>query len=386
MAYQNLFSYYGPTNLVLGPGSIREIPGMISEQNLRKPLIVTDAGLVKAGLVARITDILDGADVAYSLYDGVEANPPIRNVNECVELYTSNSCDHLIAVGGGSSMDVAKATGVLVKNGGEIADYFIGTGTVREKIPYLLCIPTTYGTASEVTPFAVITDDDKYKAAVGGPLIIPNAGVLDPDMAVALPLPIAAATGMDALTHAIESYVSLMSNPVSEGMALHAIRLISRNLRQAAYSDHNHEATLQMLCGSTMAGFAFAQSRLGNVHAMSHPVGGHYNVPHGVANAVLLTRIMAYNRIACPEKFGDIAEAMGEDTEGLTPMESADLAVETVQTLSDDVGIPKTLSDAGAKSEGISVMAEDAMKSGNIPVNPRKTTLNDVTELYEQSM
>ena len=191
---------------------------------------------------------------------------------------------------------------------------------------------------------------------------------------------------MDALTHAIESYVSLMSNPISEGMALHAIRLISQNLRQAAYSDHNHEATQNMIIGSTMAGFAFSQTRLGNVHAMSHPVGGHYGVPHGIANSILLTRIMTYNRYACPEKFADIAAAMGEDVDGLGAVDASVLAVDAVQNLSDDVGIPATLGEAGAKAEGIPVMAEDAMKSGNIQVNPRKTTIKDVIALYEESM
>ena len=270
--------------------------------------------------------------------------------------------------------------------GGKITNYFIGEKPVPGPIPFLLCVPTTYGTASEVTPFAVITDDNHFKGTVAGPYVIPDVGILDADMAVALPLPIAAATGMDALTHAIESYVSLMSNPISEGMALHAIRLISQNLRQAAYSDHNHEATQNMLIGSTMAGFAFSQTRLGNVHAMSHPVGGHYGVPHGIANSILLTRIMAYNRCACPEKFADIASAMGEDVNGLSAVDASVLAVEAVQNLSDDVGIPATLSEAGAKTEGIHVMAEDAMKSGNIQVNPRKTTIKDIIALYEESM
>ena len=269
----------------------------------------------------------------------------------------------------------------------EISDYFIGTGgPVKNRIPYLLCVATTYGTASEVTPFAVITDENKYKAAVAGPNIIPDVGILDADMAVALPRPIAAATGMDALTHAIESYVSLASNPVSEGMALHAIRLIAQNLRQAAFSDHNHEATQNMLVASTMAGFAFSQTRLGNVHAMSHPVSGHYGVPHGVANAILLTRVMDFNRYACPGKFADIAVAMGEDVVGLSDVDAAMLSVEAVENLGGDVGIPNTLSEAGVDSDGIQVLAEDSMKSGNVVVNPRKTTLEDVIALYEEAM
>ena len=386
MAFQNHFSYYGPTRLIMGRGTIGNIPQIVNEQQVKKAQIVTDRGLVQAGVVARVTEILDKSHISYSIYDGVEPNPPIRNVEECAAQYQSENCDFLLAIGGGSSMDVAKTSGVLVNHGGKITDYFIGEKPVPGPIPFLLCVPTTYGTASEVTPFAVITDDNHFKGTVAGPYVIPDVGILDADMAVALPLPIAAATGMDALTHAIESYVSLMSNPISEGMALHAIRLISQNLRQAAYSDHNHEATQNMLIGSTMAGFAFSQTRLGNVHAMSHPVGGHYGVPHGIANSILLTRIMTYNRCACPEKFADIASAVGEDVNGLSAVDASVLAVEAVQNLSDDVGIPATLSEAGAKTEGIHVMAEDAMKSGNIQVNPRKTTIKDVIALYEESM
>lgn len=386
MAFQDHFSYHGPTRLIMGRGTIGNIPQILNEQQVKKAQIVTDRGLVQAGVVARVTEILDESHIAYSIYDGVEPNPPIRNVEACAAQYQSENCDFLLAIGGGSSMDVAKTSGVLINHGGKITDYFIGEKPVPGPIPFLLCVPTTYGTASEVTPFAVITDDNHFKGTVAGPYVIPDVGILDADMAVALPLPIAAATGMDALTHAIESYVSLMSNPISEGMALHAIRLISQNLRQAAYSDHNHEATQNMLIASTMAGFAFSQTRLGNVHAMSHPVGGHYDVPHGIANSILLTRIMTYNRYACPEKFADIAAAMGEDVDGLSTIDASVLAVEAVQNLSDDVDIPTTLGEAGAKAEGIHVMAEDAMKSGNIQVNPRKTTIKDVIALYEESM
>ena len=386
MAFREHFGYYGPTRLVMGRGTVGEIGQIVREARVQKAQIVTDEGLVAAGVAARVTEVLDHARIAYSIYDGVEPNPPIRNVEACAAQYRAENCDFLLAIGGGSSMDVAKTAGVLVNHGGKITDYFIGEKPVPGPIPFLLCVPTTYGTASEVTPFAVITDDNHFKGTVPGPHVMPDVGILDADMAVALPLPIAAATGMDALTHAIESYVSLLSNPISEGMALHAIRLISQNLRRAAYSTHDHEATQNMLAASTMAGFAFSQTRLGNVHAMSHPVGGHYGVPHGVANAILLTRIMAYNRYACPEKFAAIAVAMGEDVDGLGAVDASVRAVDAVQNLSDDVGIPAALTAAGAKAEGIQVMAEDAMKSGNIQVNPRKTAIEDVIALYEASM
>lgn len=379
------FTYFAPTRLIVGRGTVTEIPEIVARRGVKKPLLVTDPGLVKVGLVERVTAALDRAGLSYAVYDEVEANPPIRVVQACAEAYRAGGCDALIAVGGGSSMDTAKCAGVLAANGGEIESYF-GIGKVKKRVPFLVCVPTTYGTASEVTPFAVVTDDDSYKAAIGGPEIIPDLGILDSDMAVALPMPVAGATGMDALTHAVESYVARSSNPISEGLALHAIGLISTHLRQAASSDGNHHATEQMLIASTLAGLAFSQTRLGNVHAMSHPVSGHYGVPHGVANAILLTRIMAFNTVACPEKFSDIAVAMGENVGGLSPMQAAACAVEAVSSLGQDVGIPETLTEAGAVREGIPVMAEDAMKSGNIQVNPRKTELKDVVALYEESM
>ena len=378
------FSFFSPTRLISGRGAVAETPGVLAKKGLKKPLVVTDRGLIEVGLVGRLTSLLDSEGVASAIYDGVEANPPVRVVHACAECYEAEGCDCLIALGGGSSMDTAKGAAVIIVNGGRVEDYF-WPKRVKERGPFLLCVPTTYGTGSEVTPFAVITDENLYKAVVIGPEILPDLGILDSDMAVALPLPVAAATGMDALTHAVESYVSLAANPISQGLALHAISLISEHLGQAASSDSNHRATQKMLIASTMAGMAFSQTRLGNVHAMSHPVSGHFGVPHGVANAILLPRVMAFNLIACPEAFAEIAAAMGEDVEGLTPMEAASCAVEAVEALERDVEIPERLTEVGVKVEQIPVLAEDAMKSGNIKVNPRKTTLNDVIDLYEAS-
>lgn len=381
-----MFEYFSPTRLIVGRGSIAKIPDLIREQGVRRGLVVTDPGLVAAGVAGRALDALRGADVPFAVYDRVEANPPFKNVDEAYGVYVKERCDYLIGLGGGSSMDVAKCAGVAAAHSGEWRD-LIGIGKCRNRIPFLLCAPTTYGTGSEVTPFAVVTDvETKFKASIGSPLILPHAGVLDPDLSVGLPLPIAGATGMDALTHAIESYVALTANPISEGLALHAIRLIGENLRQAAANDHNHEATERMLIASTAAGMAFSQTRLGNVHAMSHPVGGHFGAPHGVANAIILTRVMAYNRMACPQKFAEVARALGESVEGLTTMEAAEASVEAVRRLGRDVGIPEGLARVGVAPEAIPALAEDAMKSGNVLINPRKTRLEDIVRLYEESM
>jgi alcohol dehydrogenase class IV len=318
------------------------------------------------------------------MYDGVLPNPPIKVVEKCVLAYSEGTCDSIIIVGGGSSIDTAKCAGVIASNGGEIAAYF-GAGKVKNRMPFTIAIPTTYGTGSEVTPFAVITDDENFKAAVRGDEIIPDIGLLDSDLAVRLPLPVAAATGMDAMTHAIESYVANTSNAIADASALQAIRMVAENIRQAASSDHNHDATEQMLVASALAGVAFSQTLLGNVHAMSHPVSGHYGVPHGVANAILLPHIMEFNLLACPDRFADIASALGEDIDGLSDTEAAEAAVDAVETLNDELGIPTDLTEAGAQKDGIPKMAEDAMKSINIQLNPRKTSHQDVITLYEEA-
>lgn len=384
MPYQDAYTFFSPTRLVVGRGSRAQILDLLNTRNCSTPLIVTDKGLVAAGVVELVTNHLDDAGIPYATYDGVMPNPPIKVVDECVGAYRSGRCDSIVIVGGGSSIDTAKCAGVLATNGGEIASYF-GSGNVKKRMPFTIAIPTTYGTGSEVTPFAVITDEQNFKAAVRGDEIIPDVGLLDSDLAVRLPLPVGAATGMDALTHAIESYVANTSNALADASALQAIRMISENIRQAASSDHNHDATEKMLVASTLAGVAFSQTLLGNVHAMSHPVSGHYDVPHGVANAVLLPRIMDFNLIACPGRFAEIAAALGEDVADLSETEAADASVDAVEALNEELGIPETLSEAGAEADAIPVMAEDAMKSINIQLNPRKTTLDDVVALYEES-
>lgn len=385
MAFQTGFDFRSPTRLIHGPGSIRRLPELLPEG--AKVLVVTDPGLRQAGVVERVSAVLDEANIPCAIYDGVVGNPAARSVHAGLRQYEKEKCGALIGVGGGSSMDVAKMIGVLATNGGRIDHYLLAASRVTRDLPPLVCIPTTYGTGSEVTPFAVLTNPkSRNKDPVISWKIAPRVGILDPELSVALPASVGGPTGMDALTHALESYINLMATPVTEGLALAAIELIGDNLRLACANDHETEATQNMLIASAMAGIAFSQTRLGNVHAMSHPVGAHTDVHHGLANAILLPHVMEFNMSARVEKFAAIAQALGEDTGGLTDYDAACLAVEQVVHLNADLGIPANLGDVGVKAASIRAMSRLAMNSGNIEVNPRKTSLQDVERLFRAAL
>ncbi|MFQ6015298.1 MAG: iron-containing alcohol dehydrogenase [Anaerolineae bacterium] len=372
--------------LVFGVGAVAEIPDEVVRLVKGKVLVVTDPGLVEVGVAAQVTTMLNEAGVGHVVFSGVEPNPSVDTVQAALQLYGEENCQCLLAVGGGSSMDTAKAVGILASNGGDIRDYE-GIGKVKRPLPPLLAIPTTVGTGSEVTVFTVITDRDRcFKMTIGSPFLLPQTAILDPALTTSLPPAVIASTGMDALTHAVESYTSLGSTPFSEPFALQAIRLIARSLPQAVAG---REVTVMgdMLYASAMAGMAFTNTRLGNAHAMSHPLGGYYNLAHGVANAVLLPHVMEFNLPACPAKMARIAEAMGEEVGGLSEAEAAHKALEAVRRLSAEIGIPSGLGALGVtEEEHMAEMTNDAMLSGNILVNPRKTTREDVLKLYQKAL
>jgi alcohol dehydrogenase class IV len=385
MAFQTSFDFRSPTRIVHGAGSVAQLPGLLPDGE--RVLVVADKGLQEAGVVERVTSVLAEADVACATFTDVVGNPVARNVTAGVRAYTRAGCGAIVGLGGGSPMDVAKMIGVLVQHGGRIDRYLGAPKTVTDDIPPLVCVATTYGTGSEVTPFAVLTNPKtKNKDPVISWKIAPRAAVLDPELAVALPASVGGPTGMDALTHALESYTNLLATPLTEGIALSAIELIGDNLRTACANDHELEATENMLLASCMAGIAFSQTRLGNVHAMSHPAGAQYGVHHGMANAVILPHVMEYNLQARVAKFADIAEALGEDTDGLSDYDAACLAVEAVRRLNEDLGIPERLREVGVKAAGIPAMARAAVQSGNIQVNPRKTTLKDMEALFRTAV
>ncbi|MFB0526690.1 MAG: iron-containing alcohol dehydrogenase [bacterium] len=379
------FEYYFPTRIVCGPGCVRKVAEEIKKAEVSKPLLVTDPGIIRAGLVAETAERLKEEGIKFTLFQDVEANPSASVVEEGFDIFQKDGCDSLLALGGGSSIDTAKAIGILKNNGRKIMDYE-GVGKVEKRIPWMIAIPTTYGSGSEVTSFAVITDRvRKFKAAIGSSLIVPDLALIDPELMVALPYQIAASVGLDALCHAVESYCSKIATPFSEMLALQAIRLISKNIRRAVESDSDVEATFNMAMSSTMAGMAFSLSRLGLVHAMSHPLGGIYGVPHGVANALLLPYVMEYNAQAVPDKYAAIAEIMGIEVKSISNTEAAARAVQRVASLRDSFGVPAKLSSLGVRKEDISQMAADTMKSGNVKVNPRDTNLEDIIAIYQKA-
>ena len=383
-ALTDTFTFQAPTSITFGVGSASRL-GQIVASLGRSPLVVTDPGVAAAGILQKVLDSLAPAVASVETFSQVEPNPSIETVDRAVAAYRRGRCDCLVACGGGSAMDVAKMAAVLVTHGGGVMDYE-GMGKVPGPTVPVVCVPTTAGTGSEVTQFAVITDRARpFKMTVGSPHLVPAAAVCDPSLTLSLPQALTAATGMDALTHGIECYVNTATNPLAKTLALEAIRLVGRYLRTAYATGQHLEARYHMLLASTMAAMAFTRTRLGNVHAMSHPLGARFDVPHGVANAVLLPYVMEWNLIAGMETYPRIAEALGEPTAGLPLRRAAEVAVQAVRRLAADVGIPERLRDLGVTRDAIPALAEDAMKSGNVLVNPRLTRTEDMVHLFERA-
>ncbi len=383
-----LFEFKCPARIVFGVNSVNRLGEEIGALNGKKALLVTDKGVVSAGLLDKVTAKLTEAAIAYEVFDKVEANPRLATVHEGADMYQEKNCDLIVGLGGGSAMDAAKAIGVKATHEGDVADYTRRGGKpVRNITPPLVAIPTTSGTASEVTWFSVLTDpDEKAKIVIADPYIAPNVSLVDPVMTQTMPPEVTAFTGMDALTHAVEAYVSIKATPLSDTLALKAIELIGSNLREAVGNGDNLEARSNMMLGSTIAGMAFANSSVGLVHAVAHALGGQFNIAHGIANALMLPLVMQYNLIACPSKYADIAWALGEDIDGLNDMEAARTSVEAVLDLSEDIGIPKDLKKLGADPSLINALADESEnQKGSWPFNPRKVKKADVIEMFKEA-
>lgn len=379
----NDFTFSVPQQILFGSGSLRKLPSVMEKLGSKHAFLISGPHLNKMGVVKKVEEILAEAGVASDAFTETEGNPSVETVDRATEAFRASGADSLIALGGGSPMDVAKAVGVLARFGGSITEYE-GGGKVPGDIVPLVAIPTTAGTGSEVTAFSVITDHTRnYKLTVFSYKLIPAFAILDPDLITSLPASVAAATGADAMVHALEAYLSAAASPFSDAMAEKALELIGGNIRAFVANRGDQEAARAMLAVSLFAGIAFSWARLGDVHAMAHPLGGFFNVPHGVANAILLPVVVEYNALADRGKYEKIYRYIAKD-----PADhfTTGMLAEEIRSLTADLGIPAGLAQVGVTEDQIPAMARDAMKSGNIAVNPRSTTQKDIEELYRKAL
>ena len=365
-----------------GAGAIKEIATEVKGRGFKKAFVCSDPDLIKFGVTKKVTDVLDNADIDYEIYSEIKPNPTIENVKTGVAAFKASGADCIIAIGGGSSMDTAKAIGIIIKNP-DFADVrsLEGVAPTTNKCVPIIAVPTTAGTAAEVTINYVITDTEKNRKMVCvDPKDIPVVAVVDPDMMSSMPKGLTAATGMDALTHAIEGYITAGAWELSDMFHLKAIEIISNSLRGAV--ENTPQGREGMALGQYVAGIGFSNVGLGIVHSMAHPLGALYDTPHGVANAIILPTVMEYNAPATGEKYRNIAKAMGVDgVDGMTLDEARKAAVNAVKKLSKDVGIPENLKDI-VKPEDVDFLAQSAYDDACRPGNPRETSVEEIKELY----
>ncbi len=374
-----------PTAIKHGFGSVSIAGEELLRLGAGAPLIVTDKGVVAAGLLDKVLEPLRGLGLKYAVFDEVVGNPPVALIGKGSETFRKHACDSLIALGGGSSMDTAKAIGVEVTHGGCILDYEYGKEPIVHRIPPMIAIPTTAGTGSEVTLWAVITDQErKIKFNVGGtPLIGPHVALIDPELMMGLPAHLTAWTGMDALSHAIECYTCAYAQPVTDAVALLAIEYIGKYLRRAVAYGQDREARYKMAMAATLAGMSYGVDSAGAIHAMAQSFGGYIDAHHGYLTAVMMPVVMNYNWMGCPEKYARIAQALGEDIKGLKIEDAAKLAVHAVSELAKDLEIPP-LSSTGAKREDIPFLARIAFEDPQTIGNPRDLTYDSYVRMYEE--
>ena len=369
-----------------GKGAIKEIATEINARGFKKAFVCSDPDLIKFGVTKKVTDILDDAKIAYELFSDIKANPTIENVQAGVEAFKRSGADCIVAIGGGSSMDTAKAVGIIIENP-EFADVrsLEGVAPTKNKCTPIIAVPTTAGTAAEVTINYVITDAEKNRKMVCVDVHdIPVVAVVDPDMMASMPKGLTAATGMDALTHAIEGYITGGAWEMSDMFHIKAIEIIAKSLRGAV--ENTDEGREGMALGQYIAGMGFSNVGLGIVHSMAHPLGALYDTPHGVANAIILPTVMEYNAPATGEKYRDIAKAMGVDGVDAMSLEDArKAAIDAVKKLSADVGIPADLKEI-VKAEDIDFLAQSAFDDACRPGNPRETSVAEIKELYLKLM
>ena len=375
-----------PPVLITGAGASAQVGEEIGKLKVKKALIVTDQVLVRLGALDGVKQTLQQSQVPFAVFDAIFTEPTADFVREGLKAYRENRCDFLLAFGGGSAIDTAKAIAVMVNNAGSIADYQ-GAGKIPQKGAPLIAVPTTAGTGSEVTPFTIITDTERdVKMLIGSPFLTPDVAIVDPLLTLSMPRSLTAATGIDALTHAIEAYVSVKAQPMSDIFCLSAIELIAGNLKQAWTDGTNIEAREKTMLGALQAGIAFGNSSVALVHGMARPIGAYFHVPHGASNAALLGMVMEFSLSGNPARYARIGQAMGEDISGLTDIDAARRGVAVVKRLIKDIEV-SSLRELGVDREKLEElaprMAEDALASGSPANNPRPATKEEIIELYK---
>ncbi|MHC1681842.1 MAG: iron-containing alcohol dehydrogenase [Clostridiaceae bacterium] len=376
--------YYVPSINIMGAGCLKELTAAVQDFGFKKALVVTDKFLVQSGVVKKVEEVLEAAGVTCSIYDDVLPNPTCKIVNDGLAALNEAKCDFIVSVGGGSPQDTAKAIGVLATNGGDIKSYE-GVNLSKNKALPIVAVNTTAGTSSEVTINYVITDEDrKVKMVMVDKNSMATITVNDPELMVNKPAALTAATGMDALTHAIETIVTPGAYPVTDATALNAVKIIFDYLPKAVKNGHDIEAREQMVYAIFLAGVAFSNAGLGNVHAMAHQLGGVYNLPHGVCNAMLLPYVEEENAKFVPEKFVSIAKILDYDVNGKSAGECADFVVAKIKELSKEVGIPATLGELGVTDVNFDLLADNAMKDICAPGNPVEFSKDKIIELFKK--
>ena len=381
------YGYFMPPVSIMGVGCLEDIADYVKPMGFKKALVVSDKVLVEIKLIKKLTDVLDKIGVGYVIFDGAQPNPTVGNVNSGLKMLKDNNCDFVVSFGGGSPHDCAKGIALVASNGGKIEDYEGVNKSAKPQMP-LIAINTTSGTASQMTRFCIITDESRHvKMAIVDWHTTAIIAVDDAELMVAMPPSLTAATGMDALTHAVEAYVSTIATPVTDCAALKAIQLIADFLRRAVKDGKDIEAREMMTYAEYLAGVAFNNASLGYVHAMAHQLGGFYDLPHGVCNAILLPAVSDYNAKVVPERFVDIAKAMGKDVTGLSPEKAAKVAIDAIRQLSADINIPAGLKDLkGFKASDIPTLTGNALKDACGFTNPKQATQEEIEAIYQAAI
>ncbi|WP_107852961.1 L-threonine dehydrogenase [Oceanimonas marisflavi] len=375
--------FFMPSVNLIGDGALEQAVNQVSESGFRHALIVTDRPLVELGYAGQLQQALAARDIQASIFDGVQANPTTGNVEAGLAMLQQKQCDFVISLGGGSPHDCAKAIALVASNGGDIRDYEGVDQSAKPQLP-LVAINTTAGTASEITRFCIITDERTHiKMAIVDKHVTPVLSVNDPFLMKNMPASLTAATGMDALTHAVEAYVSTAANPITDACAIKAITLISRNLARVVANGADMEARNNMAYAQLLAGMAFNNASLGYVHAMAHQLGGFYDLPHGVCNAVLLPHVQRFNSRVAAARLAEVAAALGEEVQGLTEQQGADRCIAAIERLAREVGIPAGLSELKVKESDFAELARNAMKDACGLTNPVQPSHDEVVGIFK---